>query len=194
MKFIHDLSIKTVWIDLISKMSEKWGVSEWIKSLVCLNQKRLMCIVPLYWNSTGDRFFTARIRRMGEGDIFNLSVHTRRGVPQSQILCQVSGPRPFSGATQSQVLSQVIGPRSFLEVPQDRGSPWQGLGYPHPWSELVYPPGQDRGTSPSETGYAAGGMPRAVSHRWTFLLLHFSRYVFGWAISKRAFPIKPERY
>ena len=52
-------------------------------------------------------------------------------------------------------------------VPQDRGTPWSGLGYPqpglgYPLARTGVPPGQDWGTPPHRTGYAAGGLPRAV--------------------------------
>ena len=43
---------------------------------------------------------------------------------------------------------------------------WSG-GYPSPGGGREVP--QDRGYPPARKGYAAGGMPRAVSRRRTFL-------------------------
>ena len=98
--------------------------------------------------------FTARIRRMGKvmfsvcpppwgGRGYpslrffprSLVPDPFQGVPQSQILSKVSGPRSFAGGIpQSQVLSEVSGPRSFL-----------GDGYPIPSQDWGRPPrpGQD---------------------------------------------------
>ena len=76
------------------------------------------------------------------------------------------GGTPVPGSFQGlwcQVLSRGY-PLSWLgEVPQDRlGRVPQDRGYP-PARTGYHPP-------PPETGYTAGGMPRAVSRRRTFLL------------------------
>ena len=94
------------------------------------------------------RYFYRPHPKDGEGNVFRLSTTVGRGVPQSQVLSKVSGPRPFPGGTpvpgsfqglwsqvlsrgipQSQVLSKVSGPRSFL-----------GDGYPIPSQDLGSPP------------------------------------------------------
>ena len=95
-----------------------------------------------------------------------LSVHTlgAGGLPQSQVLSQVSSSRSFLAVPQSQVFSQVSGPRSFLG------------GYPRPVhlvSHTGVPPSQDWGTSPwplPGTGYAEGGMPR-------FLVIYIRKWI-----------------
>ena len=131
---------------------------------------------------------------MWEGNIFSLSVHTR-GVPQSQVLSHIPSPRFFLGGTpylavgipQSQVLCQVSGPRSFLGgggcTPVLSSFPVYGPrsfpgGYPRPGQGQIT---QDWGTplpartgvSPFPgTGYTAGGTPRTVFRRRTFLVEH----------------------
>ena len=92
--------------------------------------------------------FTARVRRMGQGNA-SVCSHPGKGYPSHL-------PRLWS-----QVLSweALPGPMSLWrgKVPQDRSTPRSGLGYPFP---PPLPPG---------TGYAAGGRPRAVSRRRNFL-------------------------
>ena len=139
-----------------------------------------------------------------------VSVCYDRGVPQSQVLSQVSGLRFFPrrypnlwSHVLSQGVPQPLVPCAYqgysslgLEVPQDRGTPSWDWGT-HPWpgqdwgtpspartgltgvpppliqdkTGVPPPSGWDWGTPPPPpgTGYAAGGMPLAVSSRSTFL-------------------------
>ena len=105
-----------------------------------------------------------------------LSVNRGGGVPQplvspmslpsiwSQVLSggggtPASGPRSFLGHTP--VLLQVLlgGGTPFRSQVLTRGQSWLGGGYPgHPQPGMGYPP----------AGYAAGGIPLAVSRRRTF--------------------------
>ena len=128
-----------------------------------------------------------------------LSVHCRKypslwsHVPSGEGGTPVSGPMSLLGSTP--VLSQVmLGGTPVLSqvlvgVPQDR-VPIQDWGIPlvrtrvAPGQDYGTPSSQDWGTSqpglgysmartgvPPVTGHAAGGTPRAVSHRSTFLFL-----------------------
>ena len=117
-------------------------------------------------------FITARIRRMGEGNIFSfLSIHTQGGVSQSLVLSQVSGPKSFTEWYPS-IWSHVL-----------------SGGYPSLWSHVLsggtlvlagryprkgYPqPGQDWGTPPAGTGVPLGQDRTGVSP-WDWL--HYRRY------------------
>ena len=66
-------------------------------------------------------------------------------------------PGPFQGVPQSQVLSQVTGPRSFLG-----GIPWQGQDGVSPSQDFGPPPplGQN---GRARTCYAVGSMPLAFT-------------------------------
>ena len=97
--------------------------------------------------------FTARIGRMGKVMFSQVSVRSQvRGVPQSQVLSQVSGPRSFPRGNPS---------------PGWGGTPvlTRGEGYPR----TEYPPGQDRtgvppswdsATLPAGTGYPPPPVPQ----------------------------------
>ena len=108
--------------------------------------------------------FTARVRSTTRGHVFTgvCLLTRRRGLPQSQVFSQVSGPRSFpkGGGT------PASGPMSFpRKLPHSwpgkysspgRGTPSHrtGLGYPTP-----------------RTAYAANGTPLAVCSRRTFLFI-----------------------
>ena len=103
------------------------------------------CILPPASEGWGKAIFSVRLL---------VSPHPER-VPQSQVLSQVSVLRPFL---------------------EGWGTPVPG-SFPGLWSQVLsggVPPGQDWGTLPPAC-YAAGGMPRAVSPRRTFLFLDDKR-------------------
>ena len=52
----------------------------------------------LSYGPVSNNFITARIRRMGKGNVFSLFT-IGGGVPQSQVLSKVSGPRSIPGCT-----------------------------------------------------------------------------------------------
>ena len=114
---------------------------------------------------------TARIGRMAEGNIFSLSVHTwEGGVPQSQVISQVTFPRSFleGGTPVWCALPPARTGLCCIPPSQDRtgvapGQAWMGYflplqGYPQPgqdWGILLARsgwgtlwPGQDWGTPP----------------------------------------------
>ena len=95
-----------------------------------------------------NKVFTARIRRMGKVLYLQVSVCPPPGVPQSQVLSQVTGPRFFPG------------------VPH----PWPGQdGVPPGQVRMGYPLllGQN---SRASTSYAAGGVPLAFTQDNLFVL------------------------
>ena len=76
-------------------------------------------------------FITARIRRKGEGNIFSLSVHTRgRGYPSPRFLPRSLVPGPFWGVPQSQVLSQVSGASPFWGPKRSCCGHYASCGFP----------------------------------------------------------------
>ena len=102
---------------------------------------------------------TARIRRVGKVIFSQVCPFTRGGgLPQSQVLSQVSGPRSFLGGTPS----PRFFPRSLLPVPFPAGVP--------------LPPRQN---SRSSTCYAAGGMPLVVTQE-DFLVFYLFCKFFYW--------------
>ena len=104
---------------------------------------------------------TARIRRMGQGNVFSLFASGEGGgnpvrfpVPSPE-----SSPRPFLGGT------PLSSPMFLPGVPQSLAP------FPFWWGIPVRAEGSPvlaRGV-PTRTGYTAGGAPRAVSCRRTFL-------------------------
>ena len=118
---------------------------------------------------------TARVRSPREGNVFSLFVRSqgRGAATPSQV------PSPFPD----------IGPRSFLGGTLVFG-PMFLLGGDTPRTG-VHPPGHDWGTPPPpETGYAAGGTLRAVSHRRTSL---FCIYLcVGVSVHELIFNIMPD--
>ena len=115
-----------------------------------------------------------------------VSIHPGRGVSQSQVLSQVTGPRSFLGLypspakSQSQVLSQVLSgvvPQSCkVPVPGSFPGPFWGctpvlqsgvpqvrMGYPQPGLGYFPPPFPTRQNSRASTCCTAGVMPLAVT-------------------------------
>ena len=110
-------------------------------------------------------------------------------VSQSQVFSQVSGPISFPGGYCSPgwegtpFLAERV-PQSWLRGTPRQGYPLAragvttqlGLQYPPPARTGVLPPA-GKGYPPSQgTCYAAGGMPRAVSRRRTFLWRNTFKY------------------
>ena len=76
-----------------------------------------------------------------ESTVFTgVCLSTPRGVPQSQVISQVTGPRSFLGVPQSLVLSQVTGPRSFQVVPQSCAGVHPSTKYTPSQVRMGYPP------------------------------------------------------
>ena len=90
--------------------------------------------------------FTARIRRMGQGNIFSLLTPGGRGTPVSGAMSLLSGEGVLAG-----------------EVPQSRGYPRPGQGVPQSWPgwypRTAYPP-------------ARTGLPPILSQDWGIPLSH----------------------
>ena len=132
---------------------------------------------------------TASVQSTMECNVFTLSVHRGWGIP-------VSGPRFLPNfwsyvLSEGRYLSQVPSsfPRFWSQVLSGEGGYLGQVpsSFPRLWSQVIsgggtqslfpcpfqgLPPSQDRGTAPPPpppTGYAAGGTPRAVSRRKTFL-------------------------
>ena len=100
--------------------------------------RRIYCII------------TARIRRMGEGNIFNLFVSPHPGgYPNPRFFPRCLVPGPSQKVPQSQILSQVFGLRS-----QDRGTPHQD--WSTPWPGLWSPPGRLRCGRYASCGFPQG--------------------------------------
>ena len=113
--------------------------------------------------------FTARIGRMGKVMFSQVSVRSQvRGIPQSQVLSQVFGPRSFPRGEPESWLGRYPSPDQGGGVPQDRIPPWPGqdwgtpqlgLGYPASWDWVRPPPRPPRQNSRASTC----GMPLAVT-------------------------------
>ena len=125
-----------------------------------------------------EQIIAARIRRMGQGNVFTfLSVHTR-GIPQSQVLSQVlsRGGTPVLARRVPQSYPGAGYPSYAWGVPQDRGTSLAGTGGMPQLVLLGYPlagtgvcPSTGTGV-PSRTAYTVGGTPLAVSRSRDFLV------------------------
>ena len=125
-------------------------------------------------------FFTARIRRMGRGNIFSLSVSSHLGGYPIQLM---GGGTPFPGLDSWQGGTPFPGLDGGVPHPADRGEPLPSSGWGVPPRQGVpLPPDQHSMYLLRGGRYAScvhsGGLS-CISWRWSIKYFFFWLYIFN---------------